>query len=48
MPCLKEGKYVFVARVAAKEAPRGALTANMKSLLRKADLLKEEALACVR
>lgn len=48
VPRLKEGKYIFVARVAAKDAPRGALAAQMFSLLRKAELLKEEALADVR
>lgn len=48
MPRLKEGKYIFVARMSAKDAPRDALNAQMRSLLRKAELLKEEALSDVR
>ncbi len=38
---LKDGKYIFVARLGAKDAPHGTLTAHMRSLLQRAELLKE-------
>lgn len=44
-PSLKEGKYIFVARVCAGSAPHGALTANMRALVVRAGLLKEAATA---
>ena len=40
-PLLKEGKYIFTARVTAKDAPRGVLTAHMRALLSRAGLLRE-------
>lgn len=46
-PELKAGKYIFLARVAAKDAPRRQLTAQMRSLLRKANLLHPEAVSHV-
>lgn len=43
-PSLKEGKYIFVARVSAKDAPRAALASHMRSLLARAELIKEGGL----
>lgn len=40
-PSLKEGKYIFVARVSAKDAPRAALASHMRSLLSRAGLMGE-------
>jgi len=42
-PSLKEGKYIFVARVAAKDAPHSALTANMRTLVSRAGVLRDDA-----
>lgn len=39
-PGLKSGKYIFVARVQAAQAPHKALSSEMKYLLRKADLMR--------
>ena len=39
---LKPGRYIFVARVAAAEAPHALMTADMKAVLRKAGLLCHE------
>ena len=44
-PSLKEGKYIFVARVCAGSAPHGALTANMRALVVRAGLMKEGSAA---
>ena len=38
---LKEGKYVFVARTSAKDAPHRLLKTHMHSLLTKAALFRE-------
>ena len=40
---LKCGKYIFVARPAIKDISHEALTREVRSLLRRAKLLKEEA-----
>ena len=39
---MKCGKYIFVARPALKEVPHEALTRELRSLLTRAKLLKEE------
>ena len=39
---LKCGKYIFVARPALKDVPHEVLTRELKSLLSRAKLLKEE------
>ena len=39
---LKCGKYIFVARPALKDVPHEALTRELRSLLTRAKLLKEE------
>ena len=39
-PSLKEGKYVFVARNQAKDTPHETLTADMRGLLKRADLFR--------
>ena len=39
---MKCGKYIFVARPSAKDVPHDALTREMRSLLTRAKLLKEE------
>ena len=41
-PSLKEGKYIFVARVSAQGASHETLTSQMRSLVARAGLLKEE------
>jgi len=41
-PNLKEGKYIFVARVSAQGASHETLTSQMRSLVARAGLLKEE------
>ncbi len=41
-PSLKEGKYIFVARVAANEATHAQLTAQMHKLIKRAELIKAE------
>lgn len=48
LPELQEGKYVFVARVSAKDAKHSVLKAQMRSLVERAGLIKEEALTDVR
>ena len=40
-PSLKEGKYIFTARVTAKDTPRDVLTAHMRALLSRAGLIRE-------
>ena len=40
-PSLKPGKYIFVARAGAADAPHEALTNDMAALIRKAGLFKE-------
>lgn len=40
---MKCGKYIFVARPAIRDVPHEALTRELKNLLRRAKLLKEEA-----
>ena len=40
---LKDGKYIFVCRVQAKDAPHAELTAQMRKLIKRANLLKAEA-----
>ena len=42
-PSLKEGKYIFVARNGAKDVPHEELTRGMRSLVRRAGLMKDEA-----
>lgn len=37
---LKEGKYIFIARVNAKDARHGELTANMRAVVKKAGLIQ--------
>ena len=37
---LKDGKYVFVARVSAKDAPHAVLSEHMRLLLKKAGLIR--------
>ena len=41
-PDLKEGKYIFIARVSAKDAAHAVLTGQMRSLVARAGLLKED------
>ena len=41
-PSLKEGKYIFVARVSAAGCSHAVLTSQMRSLVARAGLLKEE------
>ncbi len=41
-PDLKEGKYIFVSRVAAKDATHAQLSAHMQKLLTRAELFKAE------
>lgn len=41
-PLLKEGKYIFVARVSAAGCDHATLTGQMRSLVARAGLLKEE------
>ena len=41
-PDLKEGKYIFVARVSAAGASHASLTGQMRSLVARAGLLKED------
>ena len=42
-PYLKEGKYIFIARVSAKDAAHAALTGQMRSLVARAALMKDDA-----
>ena len=41
-PDLNAGKYIFVARVAARDAAHESLTREMSALLKRAGLLKQE------
>ena len=38
---LKQGKYVFVARVSSKDAPHAVLREHMRALVRRAGLLPD-------
>jgi len=40
---VKEGKYIFIARVNAKDARHRELTANMRAVVKKAGLFKPDA-----
>ena len=40
---LKDGKYIFVCRVPAKDATHAELTKHMRKLLHRAQLFKAEA-----
>lgn len=41
-PDLLPGKYIFVARTSAAEAPHSAMAGEMRSLLRRAKLFRTE------
>lgn len=41
-PFLKEGKYIFVARVSAKDAPHSVLSASMRAVAARAGLLRAD------
>ena len=41
-PSLVPGKYIFIARTGAAEAPYPAMAAEMKSLLKRAKLFNNE------
>ena len=41
-PDLKNGKYIFVARVSARDVRHEALTQEMRALLKRASLFQQE------
>lgn len=41
-PDLKNGKYIFVARISARDAAHQTLTQEMRTLLKRAELFQQE------